>query len=279
MTLLRNGLRLVPQSVRRSVRSGREKLRLATSRRVTVDNASALRALSQQSLTHLLQASLEQAEEWARVTRTTAELGITDKADGINPGDRRALFALVSALRPKAVLEIGTHIGASTVHIAEALRPQGGASLVTVDISDVNDPTTRPWRSFGARMSPRELIGKIGMAASVRFVTASSLEYLRTTHERFDFVFLDGDHSAKTVYRELPSALRVLNPGGAILLHDYFPDLTPLWPDGRVLPGSWLAVQRLRREGARLTVLPLGDLPWATKQGTRRTSLALVVGS
>ena len=79
------------------------------------------------------------------------------------------------------------------------------------------------------------------------------------------------------MYQELPTALRLLRPGGVILLHDYFPGAAPLWPDGVVIPGSWLAVQRLRDEGAKLQVIPLGDLPWPTKQGTNRTILAVVV--
>src|SRR2546430_6217516 len=35
---------------------------------------------------------------------------------------RRAIYYLVRHLRPRSVLEIGTHLGASTVHIAAALR-------------------------------------------------------------------------------------------------------------------------------------------------------------
>src|SRR5213592_4763710 len=47
-----------------------------------------------------------------------AVLSDIDLFGGVNPGDRRALFYLVTALRPQAVLEVGTHIGASTLCIA-----------------------------------------------------------------------------------------------------------------------------------------------------------------
>jgi hypothetical protein len=44
-----------------------------------------------------------------------------------------------------------------------------------------------------------------------------------------------------------------------------------------VIPGPWLGVERLRREGVRLQVLPLGELGWPTKLGRNVTSLAAVV--
>jgi hypothetical protein len=61
-----------------------------------------------------------------------------------------------------------------------------------------------------------------------------------------------------------------------VLLHDYFPDLRPLWPNGKVIDGPARAVRRLRRAGWPIDARPLGELPWATKQGTSRTSLALL---
>ena len=48
--------------------------------------------------------------------------GAGEIAGGVNPGDRRALYQLVGHFKPRRVLEIGTYVGASTVHIASALR-------------------------------------------------------------------------------------------------------------------------------------------------------------
>ena len=67
-----------------------------------------------------------------------------------------------------------------------------------------------------------------------------------------------------------------VTPGGFILLHDFFPGLQPLWPDGKVIDGPQRAVRGLQRAGWPLEVLPLGDLPWPTKLGTSKTSLALL---
>ena len=72
-------------------------------------------------------------------------------------------------------------------------------------------------------------------------------------------------------------ALKMLNPNGVILLHDYFPGMKPLWSDGTVIPGPYLATERFVKEGINLTVLPLGELPWPTKLGSNVTSLALLL--
>ena len=74
---------------------------------------------------HIAQAFLSDRvhEEWRAVEDEIARLGISgEKPDAINPGDRRAIYYLVRHLRPRSVLEIGTHLGASTVRIAAALR-------------------------------------------------------------------------------------------------------------------------------------------------------------
>jgi predicted O-methyltransferase YrrM len=215
------------------------------------------------------------SREWTDTAERIEPLQITDTAGGVNLGDRRALWYLIRYFRPQGVLEIGTHIGASTVHLAAAL-PNGGR-IVTVDIDDVNNETAKPWMRYGATASPAELADRLNL--NVEFVTSDSLAYLSSCKPAsFDFVFLDCDHAAATVYQEIPAACRVLRRRGMIVLHDFFPELMPLWSNRVVIDGPWRAVERLRSEGARLKAFPLGELPWATKLGSHVTSLAILVG-
>jgi predicted O-methyltransferase YrrM len=220
------------------------------------------------------------ATEWPAIEAELAALGITAKAGGVNPGDRQALYHLLRHWAPIEVLEVGTHVGASTAHLAAALRANGpDGRITTVDIIDVNDPVARPWERAGSALAPAAVIDRLGMASRVRFVAEPSLGFLGRTAQRFDLIFLDGDHSAATVYQEVPAALRLLKPGGRLLLHDYFPGARPLWDDGVIIPGPWLAIERLRAERVALRALPLGELPWPTKRGSRVTSLALLARS
>ena len=120
------------------------------------------------------------------------------------------------------------------------------------------------------------MVNVMGFGNFVEFVKDSSLRYMARCERKFDFIFLDGDHSSSTVYQEIPSALELLNKDGLILLHDYFPDLEPLWSNGAVISGPFLAAKRFKEEGANLAVLPLGELPWPTKLQSNSTSLALL---
>jgi predicted O-methyltransferase YrrM len=245
----------------------------------------ALRKITREDLSGVFN-SAENQTDWVMAaaqleTACRIEDGTTG---GVNPGDRRAVWYLIRGLSPTSVLEIGTHVGASTVHIASALQSlirsdtSTNRSFVTVDIQDVNNETTGPWKEYGLPASPKEMLSAIGSDSLVRFVTEKSLTFLGSCEEKFDFIFLDGDHSATTVYQEIPRALRLLNPGGVILLHDYFPHNRPIWTNGSLIPGPYLGTRRLQREGVRIKIVPLGELPWTTKLGSKFTSLALVSG-
>ena len=277
-------LTLIRDRARQLVKAQRQRLALRRVARATCSAAPLAKEVDGQRLRNIF-ASPEIAREWRSAERTIADLGIADKALGVNPGDRRALYYLVRAFRTRTLLEIGTHIGASTVHAAAALRAnrseEGGDSyrMTSVDLIDVNDPRSAPWVRYGSRLSPRGLVTAVGAGDHVTFVIAPALQYLRSCDDRYDFVFLDGDHSATAVYQEIVAALRVLNQGGVVLLHDYFPRLRPLWSNDSVISGPWLGAQRLKAEGAGIDILPLGELPWETKLSSSVTSLALLVGT
>ncbi|MEC9091115.1 MAG: class I SAM-dependent methyltransferase [Planctomycetota bacterium] len=223
--------------------------------------------------------------DWQRASTRLSRFEIPDMTGGVNPGDRRAIFYLTCGLGVKSVLEIGTHIGASTCHFAAALEHQGESNdlaanpvrLVSVDRVDVNHQELKPWLDHGSKQSPKSMITELGCEHFVEFQTGKSLEFLKSHRDSYDLIFLDGDHSATTTYQEIPAAMQLLNPGGVILLHDFFPELKPLWSNGSVIPGPLLAASRLADENNRIEVVPLGDLPWPTKLGSRKTSLALVL--
>ncbi|MGQ0527459.1 MAG: O-methyltransferase [Alphaproteobacteria bacterium] len=220
---------------------------------------------------------VDAAKTWERDAYEIAKIFPADnRAGGINPGDRRALYMLIHTLKPQRVLEVGTHIGASSLHIAMALKSNGGGKLTTVDIINVND-NHAPWRGAGLAQSPKAAMKQSACENFAEFVASPALSYMENTAEKFDFIFLDGDHASSSVYREISAALKLLNPGGVILLHDYYSGGRAMFADGTLIPGPFLGVQRAIRENIDLTVRPLGDLPWPTKQNSCRTTLALLL--
>lgn len=271
---------VLPATVRNKIDLAREEkaLRASPSARCNTEN---LRKASTLAVPEIFESPIIESK-WNESRAKLDAFCIPDGTGGVNPGDRRAVNYLVSALKPLSVLEIGTHIGASTVNIASALMTNqtsnhSDATLTTVDISDVNSIKTKPWLKYGAKRSPAEMVNSLGGQSMVEFVTEKSLAYASRCNRKFDFIFLDGDHEAKTVYSEVPVALSLLKPNGVILLHDYYPGLKPLWSNGSVVPGPFLATDRFRAEGANISVQPLGALPWTTKLQSNVTSLALLL--
>jgi predicted O-methyltransferase YrrM len=55
----------------------------------------------------------------------------------------------------------------------------------------------------------------------VKYEIANSLEWLPKCENKFDIIFIDGDHNYKTVYEELKHVPRLLNHGGIVVCDDY----------------------------------------------------------
>jgi predicted O-methyltransferase YrrM len=260
----------------------RQQWKLKSVPRLDFDTSN-LRVISKQELSAIFRAS-ETEKLWTEAEAKLREVCCIEdlKTDGVNPGDRRAVWYLVNGLKATSVLECGTHVGASTIHIASAMQVNAntqkttGPRLVTLDIYDVNDGPESYWRKYGLVSSPRKMMEDLNCNQFVTFVTKPSLEFLKDCTDRFDFIFLDGDHNSSTVYQEIQQALKLLKKDGVILLHDYFPNHRPLWPNGSLVPGPFAAGKRLLAEGVAVEITPLGELPWATKINSKMTSLALV---
>ena len=124
----------------------------------------------------------------------------------------RLLKMIVSMIRPKNILEVGTFSGYSAICMAEGL-PEGGR-LYTYEINDEMEDFTRPWIEGSAVSDKIEFI--IGDAN----VEAPKLGI------EFDMAFIDGDK--RTYLETSETVLRLLRPGGFILADN------TLW-DGHVL--------------------------------------------
>jgi glycosyltransferase involved in cell wall biosynthesis len=103
------------------------------------------------------------------------------------------------------------------------------------------------------------------VSASTIFVPRTSdffFERLASTSGQFDLVFIDGDHRAEQVYREVHAAVTVLSPKGVICLHDCNPhseemQQVPLASGWQWTGDVWKAIARLRSEEEhRVRVIP-----------------------
>lgn len=188
-----------------------------------------------------------------------------------------ALFALTKGAKATKALEIGTHLGFSTLHIAAALSANGvPARLTTVDMLDVNDERQAAYKTYGATMSARERLRLLGFDERVEFVVSASDVFLKRTSERYDLIFVDGDHSEAGAYFDILQSLMRLNDNGIVVLHDMNDpdDPTPGLAPG--LYGVHWAIHRLRAYIPDLDVIRLRSVTPPGMGGPMATSLAVL---
>lgn len=160
------------------------------------------------------------------------------------------LLALLCRLADPNVLEVGTAIGYSTVHMARELRR---GRIVTLERD--------PLRAAQAR----RFLERAGCGERVEVVEGDALATLPRLSGPFDLLFLDG---TKTEYgRYLALAEPLLAPAALVAVDNVLMGGEVAWPDDR--PGAWTPEQRSAvRELARTlvaserwqgVVLPVGD--------------------
>jgi hypothetical protein len=123
--------------------------------------------------------------------------------------DNWCLYQLVRIAAPEKSLEIGIMRGSSSITIARALADSGLDCVQTaVDI----DPA--------AATAAAKHFATYGLHSKYVPVVADSREWIRASTDRWQFVFLDGDHHYETVALEFAEAYNRTDPGGIIVLHD-----------------------------------------------------------
>lgn len=124
----------------------------------------------------------------------------------------RLLKMIVTMIRPKNILEVGTFSGYSAICMAEGLEE--GGRLYTFEINDEMEDFTRTWIEGSA------VADKIDFRIGDANVEAPRLGI------EFEMAFIDGDK--RTYLETYEMVLRILRPGGFILADNI------LW-DGHVL--------------------------------------------
>jgi predicted O-methyltransferase YrrM len=115
--------------------------------------------------------------------------------------------ALVSALKPATVLELGFGGGESATAILSALK----YNRVPFEYTLVDN-----WMDFDGK---RPAITRSPRFRAIDFVTSDEEAFVKGCGRTFDFVFSDADHfRAQQWFQEVYDDL--LRPGGALLYHD-----------------------------------------------------------
>lgn len=127
-----------------------------------------------------------------------------DRLRNLEPETAALLALLVRAVGARAVLELGTSNGYSTLWLADAVRAVGG-TLVSVEID--------PERSAQAAGH----LDRAGLRSVVELRIEDASVTLRESKEAdWDLIFLDAERPAYTGY--WPDLVRALRPGGLLVV-------------------------------------------------------------
>ncbi|KAF2324937.1 hypothetical protein P3X46_003586 [Hevea brasiliensis] len=149
-------------------------------------------------------------------------------------GSYGAVFEhLIQRVKPQVIIEVGTFLGASALHMAELTRKLGlNSHILCID-------DFRGWPGFRDRFKYIDMVNGDVMllyqfmqnviytnatksVLPVPFSSGSALEKLCEWGVYSDLIEIDAGHDFNSAWADINRAYRILRPGGVIFGHDYF---------------------------------------------------------
>ncbi|WOC11627.1 class I SAM-dependent methyltransferase [Gordonia sp. MP11Mi] len=166
---------------------------------------------------------------------------VADNTPGFMPSDEADALHRVAdhfLSQPDSVgigVEIGTYCGKSTVYLGDAAQ-RHDALIVTVDHHRGSEEHQPGWEYHDTALVDehaglldtavrfRRTMFDAKLEHTVLGLLAPSTAAARVWARPADFVFIDGGHSMEAAQNDYDGWATWVRPGGALLIHDVFPD-------------------------------------------------------
>jgi predicted O-methyltransferase YrrM len=153
----------------------------------------------------------------------------------------RLLYALVRASRPSTVVEFGMSLGISAIHLASAVRDNGGGRVVTTELNA--DKVAAATRNFA----------DAGLADLITVLQGDALETLAAVEGPVEFVLLDGWKDLRVQVLELLEPR--LAPGALVVADNTsMPTLQPYLDYVRDPANGYISVNFPARESDSMEI-------------------------
>lgn len=188
--------------------------------------------------------------ERSPVMREMEELAEREGVPIVHWETGRFLATLVRALDPALVLEVGTAIGYSTLHMAEQMER---GRIVTIE------------RDAKRVVQATEFLERAGVAGRVEIVEADALDAIEDLNGPFDLIFLDATKTEYQKYLELAEskaserAVLVVDNvlmSGDVALED---DADAFWSAENLASARAINAELINSDRWLGAVLPIGD--------------------
>jgi MMP 1-O-methyltransferase len=162
---------------------------------------------------------------------------LADDVIGFMPADEgRALYeAAVRYLGDGVGVEIGTYCGKSTVLLGAAAQQTGGV-LYTIDHHHGSEEHQPGWEyhdttlvdpvtgRFDTLPTLRHTLDAAALDDHVVVIVGKSALVARSWRTPLRFLFIDGGHTDEAAQKDFDGWARWVAVGGALVIHDVFPD-------------------------------------------------------
>ena len=152
------------------------------------------------------------------------------------PPEGLALHETAAAYAARGpILEVGTYCGKSTIYLAAAAR-EAGQFVITVDHHRGSEENQPGWEYHDTGLVDprvgrldtlphfRSTLAPTGLEDSVIAIVGRSADVARLWSAPLGMLFIDGGHTDAAAQADYQGWAPHLAPGGALAIHDVFPD-------------------------------------------------------
>lgn len=148
-----------------------------------------------------------------RIRRTLKKMAADPEAKGhSDKGVQNLIFTLAVSLRPRRVLEIGTHIGMGAVIIGHALKANRYGKLITLE-------PAQHYYSIS-----KKYVRTAGLTEYIQILPNFSYESrskgVLKQEAPFELIFIDGAHDYRAATHDIALCAELLCDNGILVLHD-----------------------------------------------------------
>lgn len=159
-------------------------------------------------------------------------------------------------------LQIGVYTGDASLWLMQNILTHPSSILTDVDTWEGSDEEIHHEMDFSD--VERVYDSKVGNYRNVIKVKMKSETFLTSSDEKhiYDFIYIDGDHTAKAVFQDATLAWNALKPGGIMAFDDYLWE--PNFPINlRPQPAIDLFVTLMKEH---ITLIGAGSQVWIRKE-------------
>lgn len=164
-------------------------------------------------------------------------------------------YAWIRNLKPTNILCVGSRVGFIPAILALACKDNGTGSVDFVDAGYDEQQPTKHWSGIGfwGKNDPKRHFGSIGVSSYITTYVMTTEQYAKKyTNKRYQYIYIDGDHSYVGVSADYRLFWPKLDKNGLMIFHDVV--ARGYLDDGKF--GVWKLWKKISKKNAVIIPFP-----------------------